>query len=190
MFIINIRDIFCIGTMCEGNNRKQLEKLMKTATKKIERFKIYSYKSFLAVEDVRGFFRVIEKNGHNNWKIREFESKPKVLQEYQLLSRAEMEWDAFFQGYSIKYIPTRRISDARTPEERIEIWEEQRVYREGLEGLGYLLTDLKPGAWYDLEIPLKIFDLITSEEFQRIEFEARNKLIKTYENVNVVNKSA
>ena len=60
----------------------------------------------------------------------------------------------------------------------------------GLLDQGSQFTDLEPGEWYALEIPLKIFDLITSEEFQRIEFEARNKLIKTYKNVNVVNKSA
>ena len=173
-----------------GNNEKREESLMNSITKKIARYQVFTANGCQGIQDLRGNYRLIWKKDNGKWEILERESKPKVFQTFNLLTREQMEWDAFFQGYSIKYIPTRRISDARTREERVEIWQEQQIRIGGFMDQGYQITDLEPGEWYDLEIPLKIFDLITSEEFQRIEFEARNKLIKTYENVNVVNKSA
>ena len=96
-----------------------------------------------------------------------------------------MDWNPFFQGYTLHYIPTRKISDATTREERVEIWDEQKVYREGLEDQVYRLTDLEPGEWYDLEIPLKIHDYVTLEHLKRIDFKVKNRPVMNQENVNV-----
>ena len=168
-----------------GNNEKREESLMNSITKKIARYQVFTANGCQGIQDLRGNYRLIWKKDNGKWEILERESKPKVFQTFNLLTREQMEWDAFFQGYTVNYVPTRRFSEARTREERAEIWEEQRVYREGLEGQGYRLIDLNPGEWYLLEIPLKIHDYVTLEHLKRIDFEVKNRPVMNQENVNV-----
>jgi len=157
--------------------------MMNKMINKKERFKIYFYKNFQAVEDVRGNFRVIEKIGDSNWKIYAFKSKPKVLQEYRLLSKEEMPWEQFFKGYRLHYVPTRKLNDAKTPQERAEIWQELREKIEGFESQGYELIKMESDDHFELTIPLKVFDFIDSEDIRRLEFEEKRKKFNYRKNV-------
>ena len=142
---------------------------------KIERYKVHTGKGWQCVEDLRGYYRAIRKINSSEYEICETVFLPKIFETYKLLTRAEMEWSQFFQGYTINYVPIRKLSDAKTPEERAEIWQEQRVRVAGFESQGYQITKVGPDKCFELEIPLKIYDHVTLDHVQRIEFEARKR---------------
>ena len=175
MFINDIHDIFCSGTIYENNKEKIEDKLMKNLTKKIARYQIFCANGWQCVKDTRGYYRSIRKINDNEFEICETSSLPKFFETFQLLTRDQMPWDTFFQGYTHTYNPSRTVKDAHTDEEAVEIFREQMDHLERLMQVGWKLKYLKLDGLYELEIPLKVYDFVTPEHLQRNEFNAQIK---------------
>ena len=148
---------------------------MNGITKKIARYQVFTANDYQGVQDVRGKWRLIWRNGNDAWEILEKDLKPEVFQTFNLLTRDQMNWGAFFQGYTHTYIPSRTVKNAHTDEEAVEIFREQMDHLETLKKAGWRLKNLKLDGLYELEIPLKVYDYVTLEHLQRNEFNAQIK---------------